>query len=105
MKAFKLVPCTTGMHVIMSTWAFCIKCFPTGFICKFKARFCCRGNQQKEGLDYFDTFAPVVSWNTVRMLIILSITLNISSTQVDCTSAFVLSAIDTIVYISMPQCW
>eukprot|EP00957_Ditylum_brightwellii_P034234 2595671-Ditylum_brightwellii.AAC.1 len=89
----------------MSTWAFCIKHFPTGLICKFKAQFCCCGDQQKEGVDYFDIFAPIVSLNMVRMLLILSIILNLSSAQVDHTSAFVQSTIDTIVYISMPQGW
>eukprot|EP00957_Ditylum_brightwellii_P195020 14859271-Ditylum_brightwellii.AAC.1 len=32
MNAFKIVPKTKDIHVIMSTWAFCIKCFPTGLI-------------------------------------------------------------------------
>eukprot|EP00957_Ditylum_brightwellii_P158590 12071443-Ditylum_brightwellii.AAC.2 len=39
------------------------------------------------------------------MLLILSIILNLSSAPVDYTSAFIQSAIDTIVYISMPQGW
>eukprot|EP00957_Ditylum_brightwellii_P129199 9854213-Ditylum_brightwellii.AAC.1 len=105
MKAFKLVPHTTCMHVIMSTWAFCVKCFPTGLICKFKAWFCCHGDQKKKGVDYFDTFAPVVSLNTVRVLLILLIILNLSFAQVDYTYVSVQSAIDTIVYISMPKGW
>eukprot|EP00957_Ditylum_brightwellii_P103183 7864137-Ditylum_brightwellii.AAC.1 len=35
----------------------------TGLICKFKTQFCCQGDQQKDGVDYFGTFVPVVSWN------------------------------------------
>eukprot|EP00957_Ditylum_brightwellii_P208342 15356939-Ditylum_brightwellii.AAC.1 len=46
-----------------------------------------------------------MSWNTVRMLLILSIILNLSSGQVDYTSIFVQSTIDMLVYISMPQGW
>jgi Reverse transcriptase (RNA-dependent DNA polymerase) len=59
-----------------------------------KAWFCICGNQQKEGTNYFDTFAPVVSWQTVQLMLILSIVLNLSTKQVDYTAAFVHAPID-----------
>eukprot|EP00957_Ditylum_brightwellii_P192781 14678864-Ditylum_brightwellii.AAC.1 len=55
MNAFDIVPRTSNMHVILVTWVFKIKHFPTGLIRKFKAQFCYRGNLQKEGIDFFDT--------------------------------------------------
>ena len=73
MNAFSVVPRTKDMHVISGTWAFKIKRFPSGLVRKLKARFCCRGDQQIEGVDFFETFAPVVSWTTVRLMLILSI--------------------------------
>ena len=54
-----------GARVLPGTWAFKIKRFAYGQIRKFKARFCVRGDKQVEGIDYFDTYAPVVSWTTV----------------------------------------
>jgi hypothetical protein len=50
------------MHVFPSTWAFKCKRFPDGIIRKLKARFCARGDRQIEGLDFFETFAPLVAW-------------------------------------------
>jgi len=50
--------------------------------------FCCRKDQQVYGVDYFDTFAPVVSWTTVRILLILSVSLELDTKQVDYTCAF-----------------
>jgi hypothetical protein len=47
-------------HVIASTWAFKCKRYPDGLIKKFKARFCAWGDQQLEGIDFFETYAPVV---------------------------------------------
>ncbi len=41
------------MNVINSTWAFKCKHYPDGLIKKFKARFCGRGDQQLEGIDFF----------------------------------------------------
>jgi hypothetical protein len=52
-------------NVLPSTWAFKIKPYPDGRVKKFKARFCARGKKQKEGIDYFETWAPVVQWSTV----------------------------------------
>jgi hypothetical protein len=94
-----------SMNVISSTWAFKIKRFPDGLIRKLKARFCVRGDQQIEGVDFFDTFAPVVQWSTVRILLILSITLNLATKQVDYVSAFCQAPIEDDVYIDLPRGW
>ncbi len=59
---------TSDMNVLPSTWAFKIKRYPDGCVKKFKARFCARGDRQKEGINYFETWAPVVQWSTVRLL-------------------------------------
>jgi len=73
LKAWKIIPITSEMNILDSTWAFECKRYPDGNIRKFKARFCCRGDQQVFGIAYFDTFAPVVAWTTVRILLILSV--------------------------------
>jgi len=60
MEAWEVVDREEGMNVIDSIWAFKLKRFPDGLIKKFKARFCARGDQQLEGIDFFETYAPVV---------------------------------------------
>eukprot|EP00804_Cyclotella_cryptica_P021080 CCRYP_019381-RA/>CCRYP_019381-RA protein AED:0.27 eAED:0.27 QI:0/0/0/0.66/0.5/0.33/3/0/652 len=60
LAAWDLVPREPWMHVLPSTWAFCIKRFPNGLVKKFKARFCVRGDCQKEGIDFWETWSPVV---------------------------------------------
>jgi hypothetical protein len=82
------------MNVLPSTWAFKCKRYPDGTIRKFKGRFCVRGDRQIEGVDYFETFAPVVNWTTVRLLLVMSIVLGLATTQADYTAAFVQSPID-----------
>lgn len=106
------------MNVLPSTWAFRIKRFPDGMVRKFKARFCARGDRQIHGVDFFDTYAPVVSWNTVRLLLMLSIQHELETKQVDYTAAFVHADVErppnydkmspaeqakTGVYIEMPR--
>eukprot|EP00956_Cyclotella_meneghiniana_P000227 scaffold288_cov44-Cyclotella_meneghiniana.AAC.7 len=76
------------MNALPSTWAFKCKRYPDGRVKKFKARFCARGDCQKEGVDYFDTWSPVVSWTTVRCMLILSVLLDLKTVQADITAAF-----------------
>ena len=82
------------MHVLKSTWVFRIKRFSDGTVRKFKARFCARGDLQVHNVDYFDTWAPVVSWTTVRLLLVLSTLMGLATRQGDYTAAFVHADID-----------
>ena len=60
------------VEFILSTSAFKIKRFPSGLVRMLKARFYVRGDLQKGGVDVFEIFAPVILWNTVRLVLIMS---------------------------------
>ncbi len=94
MDVWEIVDRQPWMNVIGSTLVFKKKVYPSGLVRKLKARFCARGDQQMEGVDFFETFAPVVSWNTVRLLLVLSIQYELATRQVDYTAAFVHAPID-----------
>ncbi len=91
-------------NVIQSTWAFKCKRFPDGLIKKFKARFCARGDMQLEGVDFFETYAPVVQSTTIRLMFILEVLLGLKSKQGDVTCAFLHAdrEPDEMVYVAMP---
>jgi len=73
LKAWTVVSFTPDMNVLDSTRAFKCKRYPDGNIRKLKARFCTRVFQQVHDTDYLDTFATVVSWTTVRILLVFSV--------------------------------
>ena len=85
MDAWSVEDRTPEMSVLPSTWAFKN---PDGLIKKFKARFCARGDRQIEGINYFETYAPIVMWVTIRLLLILECLLGLVSKQGDVTCAF-----------------
>jgi hypothetical protein len=91
-------------HVIASTWAFKCKRYPDGLIKKFKAQFCAQGDQQLEGIDFFETYATVVQWTTIRLMFILEILLGLKSKQGDIACAFLHADLepDENVYDEMP---
>jgi len=52
-------------------------------------------------MDYFDTFAPVVSWTTVQILLVLSVIFDLDTKQVDYTCAFLHAPITEDLYVRM----
>jgi hypothetical protein len=103
MSAFIVVDKEPWMNVVSSVWAFKRKRYPDGSLRKLKARICARGFEQIEGVDYFETFAPVVQWMTVRLVLIMTILLNLENKQIDYTAAFLQAPIDHDVYVEMPK--
>ena len=89
--------------VLKGTWAFKLKRLPDGSPLKFKARYCVRGDMQKEGIDYFETYAPVVQWSTVRLLLTMILSKNWVTKQVDYTNAFAQATLNKQVYIDSPR--
>ena len=100
--SFEMVSRPRGANVLQSTWAFKRKRYPDGLLKKYKARFCVRGDQQIEGVDVFDTYAPVVSWITVRLLLVMSIVFNLCTQQVDYTNAFCQAPLDQTIFVELP---
>jgi hypothetical protein len=72
MESWEVVKRVPWSNVLPSIWAFKLKRFPDGSLSKYKSRFCAGGHRQIEGVDFVETFAPVVNWSTVRLLLILS---------------------------------
>ena len=60
------------------------------------------GCSQKQDIDYSDTFAPVVRWETVRLLLSLSLQANWPVEQLDVTTAFLYGDVDREIYMRQP---
>ena len=68
-NTWKTVDRPKDKPVLKSTWAFKLKRLPDGTAYRHKAHFCARGDMQTEGVDFFATYAPVVQWSTIRLLL------------------------------------
>jgi len=79
MGVWEIVKREPWMNVLPCVWALKRKLHPDGTIKKLKSRFCAGGHRQIKDRDYHSVFSPVVSWSTVRLLLILSIILNLST--------------------------
>ncbi|GKA66749.1 zinc finger, CCHC-type containing protein, partial [Tanacetum coccineum] len=74
-----------------------------GTIDKFKARLVIQGFRQKEGIDYFDTYAPVARITTIRLLLALAAIHNLVIHQMDVKTTFLNGDLDEEVYMKQPK--
>ena len=67
-----LVTCLSNRRVIGNKWILKVKRKSDGAIDKFKARLVVKGFTQIEGVDYDETFSPVVRFSSIRLILFWS---------------------------------
>ncbi|PHT78864.1 hypothetical protein T459_16916 [Capsicum annuum] len=79
---------------LSSKWIFKKKMKADGTIDKYKARLIVKGFKQKEGLDYFDTYSPIMRITSIHMLIALAAVYGLEIHQMDVKIAFLNGELD-----------
>jgi hypothetical protein len=102
MGVYDVVPRPEGRKVIGSKWVFRVKRGPDGEVQKYKARIVAQGFTQVEGLDYDQTFAPVVKLSTFRTILAIAAQQNLTIHQMDVKSAYLNGKIKEEIYMEAP---
>jgi hypothetical protein len=97
-----LVPCPPGTNVVTGKWLFRHKLTSDGSLDRYKARWVLRGFTQRPGVDYDETFSPVVKFATVRTVLSLALSRDWAIHQLDVKNAFLHSTLTETVYCSKP---
>ncbi len=91
-------------QVVPSVWAMRRKCgLTTNKIIKHKARLNLHVEKQVYGMNYFETYAPVVTWFAIRLMIVFGIIFCLALWQVDFAMAYPQALIETDIYMELPQ--
>lgn len=81
---------------------FRLKRNPDGSIARHKARLVAKGFHQRPGLDFHDTFSPVLKPQTIKLVLCLALSKGWPLTQMDVNNAFLHGSIQEDVYMSQP---
>lgn len=89
--------------VLTGKWVYKHKRGPNGEIIRYKSRWVVRGFEQREGLDYNDTFASVVKPMSYKLLFAIAAAYDLEIEQMDVKTAFLYGDIDVEVYVEQPD--
>ncbi|KAG2758478.1 hypothetical protein Pcac1_g29383 [Phytophthora cactorum] len=100
---FRAAKLPNGQRAIGTKWVFKIKRKADGSIEKYKARLVAKGFKQKYGIDYTDTFSPVVKYVTLRMIIAIAKYFGWPLVQLDVVTAFLYGIMKELVFCAVPE--
>ncbi len=89
--------------VIGSKWVFKRKTNADGSLERYKARLVAQGFSQQLGLDYDETFSPVIRFESLRGLIVIAVQKDLKLHQLDVTAAFLNGVLQEDVYMEQPE--
>lgn len=96
-NTWTLVSKPVGVNVINNSWVFKIKHND-----RFKARLVVNGSRQQYGIDYTETFSPVVRYESIRTILAVAAAENYELRQFDIKTAFLYGNLEEDIYMSQP---
>jgi hypothetical protein len=101
-QTWTLVPPQQAHNLVGCKWVFKVKRKADGSIERYKARLVAKGFHQQAGLDYGETFSPVVNPTTIRTVLSVAYSQGWDMHQIDIQNAFLHGFLDEEVFMSQP---
>ncbi|KAD7477448.1 hypothetical protein E3N88_00584 [Mikania micrantha] len=102
-NTWELVPRRPDMNLIRCMWIFKHKTKSDGSLERYKARLVCDGRSQQVGIDFHDTFSPVVKPATIRTVLSIALLQKWDISQLDVKTAFLHGNLLETVYMHQPM--
>lgn len=102
-QTWELVDLPEGKKAIPCKWVFKVKTQPDGSVERYKARLVIKGCAQKKGIDYDQTFSPVVRNTTIRTLLSVAASDKMHMMQFDVSTAFLYGGLQEEIYMKQPE--
>lgn len=102
-KCWTLVDLPKGHKPVQCKWVFNRKRGLNNELLKYKARLVAKGFTQRYGIDYNETFSPVVRYSTIRILLALAAQYEMQIEHLDVKTAFLNGDLTETVYMVQPE--
>lgn len=103
-SAWELVDVPKDGTIVQCKWVLRKK-YDSANNVRYRARLVAKGFTQKYGVDYTETFSPVVRHTTLRLLFALSVKLGLEVSHLDVKTAFLNGDLEETIYMKMPDCY
>jgi len=97
-----LVELPKNRKPVGNKWVFKRKTKADGSIEHYKARLVAQGFSQKQGLDYDETFSPVIRFESFCSLVVVAVQKQLKLHQLDITAAFLNGRLEDV-YMKQPE--
>ncbi|KXJ71784.1 hypothetical protein RP20_CCG019713 [Aedes albopictus] len=94
-----------GRSAIKCKWVYKTKHDASGKMDRYKARLVIKGYSQRKGVDYDETYSPVVRHSSLRYLFAMAAKYNLQVDQMDAITAFLQGDIEEEIYMEQPPCF
>ncbi|KAL8089363.1 hypothetical protein AgCh_038981 [Apium graveolens] len=102
-QVWELVEPPNGVKPIGYKWIYKKKRGSDKKVKAWKARLVAKGYTQKEGIDYEETFSPVVMLKSIRILLCIAAHLDYEFWQMDVKTAFLNGSLEETIYMQQPE--
>lgn len=102
--AWELTDAPKDSTIVKCRWVLCKK-YDSESKVRFRARLVAKGFSQKQGVDYMETFSPVIRHTILRLLFSLSVQLDLDVTHLDVKTAFLNGNLEETIYMQKPECF
>jgi len=102
-STWTLCPRPSHKHVIRNKWVYKLKQKSDGTIDRYKARLVAKGFEQQDGIDYTETFSPVIKPAAIRLIFALAVHYDWIIWQLDVSNAFLHGQLTDEIFMEQPQ--
>lgn len=102
-ETWELVPLPEGRKKVSCKWVFKVKRDKDGNIDRYKGHLVVRGFSQEGGVDYFETFSPVVRLDSICALLAFAVQQAMNIHQMDVVTAFLNGHLEEEIYMEQPE--
>ncbi len=91
-----------GRKIVKNKWVYKLKLATNKSVDCYKVRLVVKGFTQKEGVDFKETFSPIMKFDSIKIVISIIVVEDMNITQFDVCTAFLYGEIEEEIHMTQP---